>query len=158
MVATSITREPIDPAAALAAVGEDADGAVLLFLGTVRDHNEGRAVRGMRYDAYESMAAKELGDIVAEVAGRFGVSRIMAVHRVGDLSVGEVSVAVAVSSPHRAEAYGASRGIMEEIKRRLPVWKEEHYVDGAARWLDGQSPARSARPPGSAPVGGEGGT
>ncbi len=158
-----ITTEPIDVAAVLDAVGRPEDGAVLLFLGTVRNQNEGRRVSGVRYDAYVSMAERVLREIAGEAAERSGSDRVAVVHRIGELTIGEASVAIAVSSPHRAEAYEASRYVIEEVKRRLPVWKEERYVDGDARWLDGQvppvpedrtSPDGAAK---SAPVGGGGG-
>ncbi|HEX7118574.1 MAG TPA: molybdenum cofactor biosynthesis protein MoaE [Longimicrobiales bacterium] len=135
-----ITTEPLDAARVLAGVGAPEDGAVLLFLGTVRDHNDGRPVAGMRYEAYAEMAERVLAEIAAEAAGRLGTDRVAVAHRIGELRVGEVSVAIAVSSPHRAEAYDASRYVIEEIKKRLPVWKEEHYVEGGARWLEGRVP------------------
>jgi molybdopterin synthase catalytic subunit len=139
-VIARITDRRIDAAAVLAAVGDTEDGAAVLFVGTVRDHNEGRPVGGMRYDAYDAMASRELESIVRDVSKRTGVSRIAAVHRVGELGIGEVSVAVAASSPHRADAFEAARAVIEEIKGRLPVWKHEHYTDGTARWLDGVEP------------------
>jgi len=139
-VRTWITTEPLDPAAILAMVGAPEDGAVLLFLGTVRNQNDGRRVVGMRYDAYVAMAESVLAEIAAEASTRLGTDRIVVAHRIGPLRVGEVSVAIAVSSPHRAEAYEASRYVIEEIKKRLPVWKEEYYAEGDARWLEGQVP------------------
>lgn len=140
-----LTDQPIDAAAVLASVGGPDDGAAVLFIGTVRDHNDGRPVRGMRYDAYDAMATRELERIVGDVAARTGVRRIAAVHRTGELDIGEVSVAVAASSPHRADAFEAARAVIEEIKVRLPIWKHEHYADGSARWLDGvQPPAAGA--------------
>lgn len=135
-----IVHHPIRVDAVLDEVGRDRDGAVLLFLGTVRDHNEGRPVRGMRYEAYEAMARETLEEILREVAERTGVETLAAVHRVGELDIGEVSVAVAVSSPHRGEAYEASRAVMEEIKQRLPVWKKEFYADGDEDWVAGRDP------------------
>ncbi len=145
MTFTAIVREPIDPAHVLTLIGADQDGASLLFLGVVRDHNDGRSVGGVRYDTYEEMAAEVLSEIVGEAARSAGTDRIAAVHRIGELEVGEVSVAIAVSSPHRAEAYDASRYIIEEIKKRLPVWKKERYSDGAEEWVEG-------RPPDGAPM------
>jgi molybdopterin synthase catalytic subunit len=144
---TSIAQAPIDPAAVLALVGDPADGAVLLFLGTVRDNADGRHVGGLRYEAYQEMAEDELNRITEEAVRRLGTDRVAVVHRVGDVSVGEVSVAIAVSSPHRAEAYQASRFIIEEIKKRLPVWKHERYEDGEAVWVQGQAlePTEGAR-------------
>ena len=143
----AIVRAAIDPAAVLALVGDPADGAVLLFLGTVRDHADGRSVGGLRYEAYQDMAEKELNVIAEEAVRRLGTDRVAVVHRVGDLSVGDVSVAIAVSSPHRAEAYQASRFIIEEIKKRLPVWKHEKYEDGEAVWVQGRTlePTEGAR-------------
>lgn len=140
MRSAAITREPIDPASVLAQVSSEADGAVLLFLGTVRRDNDGRPVRGMRYDAYPEMAEQVLNEIVEEAGARFGIERLHAVHRTGELTLGEVSVAIAVGSPHRVAAFDASRYVIEEIKRRLPVWKHEHYVAGGSRWVEGVVP------------------
>jgi molybdopterin synthase catalytic subunit len=135
-----ITDSAIDPAAVLADVGSPADGAALLFLGTVREQNDDRPVSGMRYDAYADMAEAVLAAIVEEAAAQAGSDRISAVHRTGELKIGDVSVAIAVSSPHRGEAFAAARYIIEQIKLRLPVWKHEHYRDGDSRWLDGATP------------------
>jgi molybdopterin synthase catalytic subunit len=143
VVHSSIVRTPLDPAAILARVGSPRDGAALLFVGVVRDHAEGRSVTGMRYEAYEEMASAVLADIAREAAQRLGTDRIAVEHRVGALSVGEPSVAIAVSSPHRAEAYEASRYVIEEIKKRLPVWKKERYADGREDWVEGTSPSGS---------------
>ncbi len=135
-----ITREPIDPAAVLGHVGSDDDGAAVLFLGVVRNHNDGAAVTGLTYDAYDAMADRVLDEIAGEAAARLGTPRIAVVHRAGELAVGEVSVAIAASSPHRAESFDATRYVIEEIKKRLPVWKKEHYVEGGAEWLEGVTP------------------
>ena len=140
MIHAAVVTRPIDPADLLGRVGSDRDGAALLFLGVVRDHADGRAVEGMRYDAYEEMAAQVLQAIAREAAERAGSDRVAVVHRVGELAIGEVSVAIAVSTPHRAEAYDASRYVIEEIKKRLPVWKKEHYADGPSAWKDGAVP------------------
>lgn len=137
---TRIRADAIDIGELLEQVRSPEDGAVLLFLGTVRDHNDARSVLGMRYEAYVDMAGPVLAEIAAEAAARLGTDHIAVEHRVGQLAVGEISVAIAVSSPHRAEAYDASRTVIEEIKKRLPVWKEEHYADGESRWLDGVKP------------------
>lgn len=140
MIRAEIVTDPIDPAAVLADVGDDEDGATVLFLGVVRNHADGRAVRGMAYDAYDDMAAGVLEEIAKEAAARLGTDRVTVLHRVGELAVGDVSVAIAVSSPHRAQAYEASRYVIEEIKKRLPVWKKEHYVDGESTWVEGRVP------------------
>ena len=144
MVHASVGPDVIDPAEVLARVGDDRDGAAILFLGVVRDHADGRPVEGMRYDAYVEMAGPVLTEIAREAAERLGSDRIAVVHRTGELAIGEVSVAIAVSSPHRAEAFDASRYVIEEIKKRLPVWKKEHYRDGAAEWVDGTVPPGTA--------------
>lgn len=135
-----ITREPIDPVAVLARVGAEEDGAALLFLGTVRNHNDGSPVTGLSYEAYDEMAARVLDEIAVEAAERLGTPRVVVVHRAGELKVGEVSVAIAASSAHRAESFDAARYVIEEIKKRLPVWKKEHYVDAEPEWLDGVTP------------------
>lgn len=140
----AVVREPLDPGDVLARVGSDEDGAALLFVGVVRDHADGRPVSGMRYDAYEEMAADVLAAIAGEAADLLGTERVAVVHRVGELAVGEVSVAIAVSSPHRAQAYDASRYVIEEIKKRVPIWKKEHFTDGEARWVEGTVPPAPA--------------
>ncbi|HEX2167106.1 MAG TPA: molybdenum cofactor biosynthesis protein MoaE [Longimicrobiales bacterium] len=137
---TRVTRDVIEPQGVLDLVGSPADGAAILFLGTVREQNDGRAVSGMRYDAFVEMAEPVLREIAGEAAILAGSDRIAAVHRVGDLPIGAVSVAIAVSSPHRAEAFDAARYVIEQIKQRLPVWKHEHYLDGEAEWLSGTVP------------------
>lgn len=135
-----VVHHAIRPADVLSQVGADEDGAVLLFLGTVRNHADGRAVEGLRYEAYEAMAREVLETILREVGEATGVDRLAAVHRVGELDIGEVSVAIAVSSPHRDAAYRASRSVIEEIKARLPVWKKEVYADGEREWVEGRTP------------------
>ncbi len=143
MVRASVVSRVIDPAEVLGLVGDPEDGAMLLFLGTVRNHAEGEAVDGITYEAYESMATPVLAEIAHEAAERLGTDRLVVVHRVGELAVGDVSVAIAVSSPHRAQAYDASRYVIEEIKKRLPVWKREHYTDGRSEWVEGVKPGRA---------------
>lgn len=145
MIRARVQTEPIDAAALLADVGADEDGAVLLFVGVVRNHADGRPVRGMHYEAYQEMATAVLREIAEEAARPLGTDRIAVLHRTGDLAIGDVSVAIAVSSPHRAQAYEASRYVIEEIKKRLPVWKKEHYTDGEALWLDGTVPPGTGR-------------
>jgi molybdopterin synthase catalytic subunit len=136
-VSAWLTREPISADSVLPLVGGPADGAIDVFLGVVRDQNEGSAVSGMHYEAYVEMAERTLRDIVAEAASQAGVGKVAAVHRTGELRVGEVSVAIAASAPHRAEAFAACRYVIEEIKTRLPVWKQERYLGGTEKWLPG---------------------
>ncbi|HET6703222.1 MAG TPA: molybdenum cofactor biosynthesis protein MoaE [Gemmatimonadaceae bacterium] len=133
---TAIVRNPLQPSAALAEVANVANGAAILFVGTVREVNDGRPVTGIEYSAYEGMAARELAAIAGEAAARSGTTDIVVEHRVGRLELGEASVVIAVAHPHRAEAYDASRYIIEQIKRRVPIWKREEYVDGTREWVD----------------------
>lgn len=133
---TAIVRDPLQPSAALAEVANVANGAAILFVGTVRDVNDGRPVTGIEYSAYEGMAARELAAIAGEAAARSGTTDIVVEHRIGRLELGEASVVIAVAHPHRAEAYDASRYIIEQIKRRVPIWKREEYVDGTREWVD----------------------
>jgi molybdopterin synthase catalytic subunit len=133
---TAIVRDPLQPSAALAEVANVANGAAILFVGTVREVNDGRPVTGIEYSAYEGMAARELAAIAGEAAARSGTTDIVVEHRVGRLELGEASVVIAVAHAHRAEAYDASRYIIEQIKRRVPIWKREEYVDGTREWVD----------------------
>ena len=138
-----LVRDPIDANALLRQVSSARNGAVLLFLGLVRDVNDGRAVTGIEYSAYEAMAERELADIVTEAAARFGGADIVVEHRLGELALEEASVGIAVAHAHRGEAYAASRWVIEELKCRVPIWKREHYADGTREWVD---PCRSAAP------------
>ena len=144
MIHAAVVNDVIEPGEVLSRVGSEEDGATILFLGVVRDHADGRPVSGMRYDAYVEMAEPVLREIASEAAERLGTDRVAVVHRVGELAIGEVSVAIAVSSPHRAEAFDASRYVIEEIKKRLPVWKKEHYADGSEEWVEGTVPPGTA--------------
>ena len=132
----SLVRDPIDPLEMIDAVSNAANGAVLIFLGAVRHVNEGRAVTGIDYAAYEAMALRELEAIVAEGAAKFDTNDVAVRHRLGELAVEEVSVAIAVGHPHRDAAYALSRWVIEELKRRVPIWKREHYADGTREWVD----------------------
>lgn len=132
----ALVRSPLDPAALLAEVASVANGASIVFVGSVREVNDGRAVSGIEYTAYEAMAGRELEAITQEAALRFGTDDVVVEHRIGRLALGEASVVIAVSHPHRAEAYDASRFIIEELKRRVPIWKREEYVDGTREWVD----------------------
>jgi molybdopterin synthase catalytic subunit len=133
---TSLVRRPIDPVALLSEAQRAYNGATVLFVGTVRETNDGRAVNGMEYTAYEAMAARELASISEEAAQRFDTDDVIVEHRLGQLEIGEASVAIVVAHPHRAQAFDAARYIIEELKRRVPIWKLEHYVDGAREWVD----------------------
>jgi molybdopterin synthase catalytic subunit len=135
LVETILTDEPLESLEAFRRIGSTSDGAVLTFEGRVRDHNEGRRVSGLAYEAYPEMAERELRGICDEAAVRFDVGAIIAAHRFGPLDLGEVSVRIAIAAPHRAACYEASRFIIEELKVRVPVWKHEAYADGSTRWV-----------------------
>lgn len=132
---TAIVTDELRPADLLAEVSSAGNGAAVLFVGTVREVNDGRAVTGIDYRAYEAMAERELAAIAAEAAERFGTRDLVVEHRLGSLAIGEASVVIAVAHPHRAPAYEASRFVIEELKRRVPIWKREHYVDGTREWV-----------------------
>lgn len=132
---TEIVDRPIDPCTLLHEVAQSRNGATVLFVGTVRDVNDGTAVTALDYSAYTDMARSELAAIALEAAERWSTPDIVVEHRVGNLGLGDASVGIAVAHPHRAEAYEASRYIIEELKSRLPVWKREHYVDGRSEWV-----------------------
>lgn len=140
-----LTREPIDVPRLLDRVRGARHGAVLLFLGVVRETNDGRAVTGIEYSAYESMAARELHAIAAEGGERHPESDIAIVHRLGELALEEVSVGIAVGHAHREQGYALSRWIIEELKRRVPIWKREQYVDGGVGWVDPTGGTAGAR-------------
>lgn len=150
---SALRRGPLDAAALTSFAGAPGHGAVAVFIGVVRDLHEGRSVEAVSYDAFEPLAAKTLAAIAREAAERFGAV-VAAEHRLGRLLVGEASVAIAAGSPHRAEAFDACRWVIEEIKRRLPVWKQEHYADGGSSWLEGCSlrhQPKAKRPKGGRP-------
>jgi molybdopterin synthase catalytic subunit len=140
----AVTDRPIDSGALLEEVVSASDGAVLLFLGVVRNENDGREVDHLEYEAYAPMAERVLGQIALEAAERWSIGVISVVHRVGRLDIGEASVAIALGAPHRADAYAASRYVIDEIKHRVPVWKREGYTDGASEWLPGTVPRIAA--------------
>ena len=142
-------HDPIDPTSLVRAVSGSAHGAIILFLGVVRDVNDGRAVSGIEYSAYESMAARQLSDIANAAEARFAASAVAIEHRLGSLALEEVSVGIAVAHPHRATAYDASRWIIEELKRRVPIWKREQYVDGDRAWVDPTGVSASTIEPGA---------
>lgn len=129
-----ISAEPIDAAAVLASVAGRSRGGSVLFTGQVRDLDEGRAVRGLEYEAHPS-AADELARVVAEVAADFPEVALAAVHRVGALAVGELAVAVAAGAGHRDEAFRAARVLIDRVKDEVPIWKRQQFVDGGEEWV-----------------------
>lgn len=131
----AVTPEPIDPSQLLDYVSSTRCGAVTLFLGTVRDHSAGKiGVTHLEYEAYDDVVESKIDEIVAEAHGRWRIERAAVVHRTGSIQLGETSVAVAVGSGHRNEAFDAGRYIIDELKARVPIWKKEHWP-GGAEWV-----------------------
>jgi molybdopterin synthase catalytic subunit len=140
-----LTKQVIDLVKVLAGVQEPTSGGTTLFIGTVRDNSEAGEVDLIRYQAYEPMAEKRLLEIEEETKRLWPMARVKLVHRLGELTVGEVSVAVAVSAPHRAEAFEACRYIIERIKRDVPIWKKERLTGGREVWVEGHPIGSKAR-------------
>jgi molybdopterin synthase catalytic subunit len=138
----SILTGEIDPASLINEVSSPKYGAISLFVGTVREVNEGRSVSAIEYSAYKAMASAELERILDEAEAQFGVSALVVEHRIGLLGLGEVSIAIAAAHPHRSPALDCTRFVIEEIKKRVPIWKKEHYADGTREWVD---PTRAAQ-------------
>jgi molybdopterin synthase catalytic subunit len=130
-----LTPEPIDHAALTEAVRRPDCGAVVTFLGTVRDLTDGRVTVALDYEAYPGMAEKKMAEIEADTRRRWPAGELLMVHRTGHLAVGEVSVAVAVSCPHRAQAFEACRYAIDRLKELVPIWKKENWADGRTEWV-----------------------
>jgi molybdopterin synthase catalytic subunit len=133
---TRITTDVLDVAALVRLVGADKTGAITTFLGLVRDHNQGRRVQHLVYEAYEPLAERALARIVDEVRGHWPSATLAVHHRVGRLEIGEASVAIAAASPHRADAFAACRYAIERVKQIVPIWKHE-YFEGGDVWIEG---------------------
>jgi molybdopterin synthase catalytic subunit len=131
-----VTAEPLDLEAVARLVAADDCGAVTTFVGLVRDHNLGRRVRWLEYEAYAPLAVRTFERIAAECAGRWPDARIAIHHRTGRVEIGEASVAIAAASPHRADAFAACRYAIERVKQIAPVWKHEHF-EGGEVWIEG---------------------
>jgi molybdopterin synthase catalytic subunit len=132
-----LTDDPIDPRALVERVMRQSDGAYVLFEGVVRNHHEGRAVESIFYDAYRPMAEKEIEAIVREIAARYPDVALAVLHRLGHLTVGDSSIAIVASSPHRAEAFEACRMMIDRIKETVPTWKKERGPNGE-EWVGWQ--------------------
>jgi len=133
----ALTRDPIDADRLVASIKQDEDGAVVVFDGIVRDNTRGRLTLYLDYEAYEEMAAKQMRALAAEARTRFGVRQVTMIHRLGRLMVGETSVLIVVASAHRAQAFEASRWLIDTLKKAVPIWKKETFADGAV-WADGE--------------------
>jgi molybdopterin synthase catalytic subunit len=130
-----LTKQPIDACALLASVSQPAAGAVVLFLGTTRELTDGRRTLSLDYEAYDEMAERKLAELEAEARRRWPVVECAIVHRLGRVPLAEASVAIAVSTPHRADAFAAGQWLIDSIKRDVPIWKQEHWSDGKSEWV-----------------------
>ncbi len=132
----TISPQPIDPAALHRSLADPRAGACVTFEGWVRDRNEGQPVRALEYEAYLPLAEAEGARILAEAREKFALVACVAVHRVGQLQLGELAVWVGVTAEHRGAAFEACRYMIDEAKARLPIWKKEHYASGATAWIN----------------------
>lgn len=131
-----ITDQPLRESETLDLVKTPRAGAVVLFIGTARNHAEGRPVAALEYEAYAAMAEAEMRALAEEALRRWPVEKIAVVHRTGRLDIGGAAVMAAVSSAHRKEAFEACAFLMDAVKERVPIWKKEHWADGGARWVN----------------------
>lgn len=134
---TELTREPINSAVLVAGAKQGSDGAVVVFDGIVRNHSRGRETLYLDYEAYEEMASKQMHELACEARGRFEVRCVIMIHRLGRLNVGETSVLIVVASAHRAQAFEANRWLIDTLKKKVPIWKKETFVDGSV-WAAGE--------------------
>lgn len=132
-----VTGEAIGADEAVAFVGDPGAGGTCVFLGTVRDQSQEGEVTGLTYEAWEELAVRRLRELGEELLDRWPLRKVALLHRFGELAVGEVSVALAVSAPHRAEAFEACRHAIERLKQDVPIWKKEHLVSGDSGWVMG---------------------
>ncbi len=132
----AFSRDPLMPMDLARSLGDHTCGALVTFEGWVRNHQDGRPVERLDYEAYEALAAKEGQRIVAEALTRFGITHARCVHRLGSLALGDLAVWAGVSSHHRGEAFTACRYIIDEVKARVPIWKKEFYADGHSGWVN----------------------
>lgn len=131
----SLIHQPIDPQQVLAAVASNDAGAIVLFLGTTREFTHGRRTVSLDYECYPEMAEKKLAELEAEARRRWPIVECRIVHRLGRLELGEASIAIAVSSPHRAAAFDAGQWLIDTIKQDVPIWKQENWADGTSEWV-----------------------
>jgi len=137
MMRATIVREPIDSQGVLARIKRPEDGAAIVFEGVVRNNTRGRQTLYLDYEAYEPMALQQMEQLAAQALEQYKVRDVAIVHRLGRLEIGETSVLIVVASAHRGAAYDASRWLIDTLKRTVPIWKKEYFVDGAV-WADGE--------------------
>jgi molybdopterin synthase catalytic subunit len=130
-----LTQEPIDPTVVLAEVASNDAGAVVLFLGTTREYTHGRRTASLDYECYPEMAEKKLNELASQARRRWPLTACAIVHRLGRLELGEASIAIAVSAPHRQAAFEAGQWLIDTIKEVVPIWKCENWADGTSEWV-----------------------
>ena len=145
-----LTDKPIELNELLALVGDPGAGAVATFIGTTRDNNEGRSILSLDYEAYPGMAEQEMARLGEEVEEKWRITRMAMVHRIGNVPIGEASVIIAVSAPHRDDAFKACRYAIDELKKRVPIWKKEIYRGGEI-WIGSQTGEQYTTPPAPSP-------
>jgi molybdopterin synthase catalytic subunit len=131
----SLTQSPIDPSAILAQVASNGAGAVVLFLGTTREFTKGRQTESLEYECYPQMAEAKLTELELQARKKWPLVHVVIVHRLGHLELGEASIAIAVSSPHRQAAFEAGKWLIDTIKEDVPIWKQENWSDGPSEWV-----------------------
>jgi MoaE-MoaD fusion protein len=146
-----LVRDPIDIAALTSHVRAPEDGAIVTFDGSVRNQSHNRATLYLDYEAYEPMALIKMREIAAQLHEKYRIHRVAIVHRLGRLQIGETSIFIAVSAPHRAAAFDACRFAIDTLKRIVPIWKKEYFEDGAV-WADGELPPAPAATPHAKPA------
>ena len=146
-----LVRKPIDPGPLIRLARAPQDGAIVTFDGFVRNQSHNRATLYLDYEAYESMALSKMREIAAELHEKYRIHRVAIVHRTGRLEIGETSVFIAVSAPHRAAAFDACRFAIDTLKRTVPIWKKEYFDDGAV-WADGELPPAPVATPRAKPA------
>ncbi len=143
-----LTEAPLDLARLLEETADQDAGALVVFGGTIRNSNLGKAVQGVSYTAYAPLAEKTLAEIETQACARFPITRCRILHRLGALALGDLSVLVVVRAAHRAAAFAAARWAIDSLKEQVPVWKEEHYSDGQSLFLEGVELKTAAKPAG----------
>jgi len=136
-----LTRDPIAAATLVGQLCAPADGAVVTFEGVVRDHSRGRATQYLEYEAYEPMALRRMEELVREARQKFAIDGVGIIHRLGRLEIGETSVAIVVTAEHRGAAFAACQFAIDRLKQTVPIWKKEHFADGAV-WSEGENACR----------------
>lgn len=131
----SLTHSPIDPSTILAQVASNDAGAVVFFLGTTREFTKGRQTESLDYECYPQMAEAKLAELEAQSREKWPLVHVSIVHRLGRLGLGEASIAIAVSSPHRQAAFEAGKWLIDTIKEDVPIWKQENWADGTSEWV-----------------------